>query len=62
MVLLELVLMARTEFVKEISMPKHGEWHSIIKCGSCNTTFPKEVTFSLSDRIEVVKESNAIKI
>ena len=41
MVLLELIFMARTEFVDRIVMPKEAEWHMTIKCASCNTEFPK---------------------
>ena len=60
MVLLDLIFMARTEFVNSIRMPKEADWHMIIKCGSCNTEFPKEVTFSLLNEIEVIKESNEL--
>lgn len=56
MVVLELVLYARTQHVEAVRFPADGDWHCKIKCGGCGEEFPKEVTINSHERVEVIKE------
>lgn len=52
MPLLDLILLATCEGVKQISVPEDNEWHFRVKCTHCNEPFEHTIYFRDSDKVE----------